>query len=85
MAYEYRNLAYDLRLFEEEEIFATSVQTPEKEKAKHQPKKEKLNTDVNQTKKKEQLLCDCLRSSIFVAYCRSSRTYHSRTGSAHRA
>ena len=51
MAYEYRNLAYDLRLFEEEEIFATSVQTPEKEKAKHQPKKEKLNTDVNQTKK----------------------------------
>lgn len=51
MAYDYRNLAYDLRLFEEEEIFGSAVQTPEKKEAKHQPKKEKLNTGVDEPKK----------------------------------
>ncbi len=51
MAYEYRNLAYDLRLFEEEELSSEAEKTPKKEKAKHQPKKEKLNTDVDRTKK----------------------------------
>ena len=50
MAYEYRNLAYDLRLFEEEEILASTVKTPKKEDAKHQPKKEKLNNDVDEKK-----------------------------------
>ncbi len=44
MAYYDRNLAYDLRLFEEEEIYS-SVKTPEEKQAK-KPKKEKQNTDV---------------------------------------
>lgn len=51
MAYEYRNLAYDLRLFEEEEILASTVKTPKKEDAKHQPKNEKQNKGVDESKK----------------------------------
>lgn len=51
MVYDNRNLAYDLRLFEEEEMYASSVETPEKQKAKHQPKKEKLNKGVDKPKK----------------------------------
>ncbi len=44
MVYDNRNLAYDLRLFEEEEIYATSVKTPEKKQDKAEPKPEKLNS-----------------------------------------
>ena len=51
MAYEYRNLAYDLRLFENEEILASTEKTPKKEVAKHQPKKEKQNIDVDEKNK----------------------------------
>lgn len=50
MAYEYRNLAYDLRLFEEEEILDSAVETPKKKDAKHQPKKVKQNIDVEKNK-----------------------------------
>ncbi|MBQ8860413.1 MAG: hypothetical protein IJ015_03635 [Ruminococcus sp.] len=51
MAYYDRNLAYDLRLFEEEEIYS-STKTPEEKQAK-KPKKEKLNTDVELQKNEE--------------------------------
>ncbi|MBQ6625987.1 MAG: septum formation initiator family protein [Ruminococcus sp.] len=51
MAYEYRNLAYDLRLFEDEEIYSSAVTAPQKEKAKSKSKKEKQNTDVDRSKK----------------------------------
>ncbi len=52
MVYENRNLAYDLRLFEQEEIYAsTAVKTKEKKQAKHEPKPEKKNTVVDIKKK----------------------------------
>ncbi len=44
MAYDYRNLAYDLRLFEEEEIYSSTVKTPEKKQEK-KPKTEKQNIE----------------------------------------
>lgn len=52
MAYDYRNLAYDLRLFEEEDIYSSSVKTPEKKQAE-KPKKEKQNMDVGSRKFEE--------------------------------
>lgn len=52
MAYYDRNLAYDLRLFEEEEIYSKSVKTPEEKQAK-KPKKEKQNMDVEPQNKGE--------------------------------
>ena len=52
MAYDYRNLAYDLRLFEEEDVYSSSVKTPEKKQAK-KSQKEKLNKDVEPVKTDE--------------------------------
>ncbi len=46
MIYDNRNLAYDLRLFEEEEIRSSSVKTPEKKQAP-KPEKKKQNTNVD--------------------------------------
>lgn len=54
MAYDYRNLAYDLRLFEEEEIYSQTVKTPDKEQAK-KPQKEKQNKDVGAHKGEEKI------------------------------
>ncbi len=51
MYYDNRNLAYDMRLFEEEEI-VSSTKTPEKKQAQKQ-KKEKLNKHVEPEKKVE--------------------------------
>lgn len=51
MVYDNRNLAYDLRLFEDEEIYSSAVKTPKKQQAKHQPKSEKQNNVVDMTKK----------------------------------
>ncbi|MBR2715226.1 MAG: septum formation initiator family protein [Ruminococcus sp.] len=51
MVYEDRNLAYDLRLFEKEEMLHSSVHTPSKEKANHQPEPEKQNKAVKSSRK----------------------------------
>lgn len=54
MVYDNRNLAYDLRLFEEEEQLYSSInsKTPSKEKTKHKSsEKEQLNTVVDEPKK----------------------------------
>ncbi len=51
MVYDNRNLAYDLRLFEDEEIYSSAVDTPKKQQAKHQPKNEKQNNVVDMPKK----------------------------------
>ncbi|MDO4747885.1 MAG: septum formation initiator family protein [Eubacteriales bacterium] len=50
MAYEYRNLAYDLRLFEDEEMYSSAVKAPEKHNAKSKPKREKKNIEVDKPK-----------------------------------
>lgn len=47
MVYENRNLAYDLRLFEEEEIYAFSSVKTEKKTATHKSKPEKQNKVVD--------------------------------------
>lgn len=47
MVYENRNLAYDLRLFEEEEIYAFSPVKTEKKTATHKSKPEKQNKVVD--------------------------------------
>lgn len=44
MAYYDRNLAYDLRLFEEEDIYATAVDTPSQNVIENEKKPEKKNT-----------------------------------------
>lgn len=46
MFYDNRNLAYDLRLFEEEEIRSSTVETPKKKQA-DKPKKKQQNTHVD--------------------------------------
>ena len=46
MYYDNRNLAYDLRLFEQEEIRSSVVKTPEKEQ-EAKPTKKKQNTKVD--------------------------------------
>ena len=52
MIYDNRNLAYDLRLFEDEEIRSSSVKTPER-KQEDKPTKKKQNTKVDKKSKGE--------------------------------
>ena len=51
MDYYKSNLAYDLRLFEDEEIYSSAVKTEEKQKQKQKPKTEKQNTAVESSRK----------------------------------
>lgn len=51
MVYENRNLAYDLRLFEDEEIYAFSVEKTQEKTATHKSKPEKQNKVVDIRKK----------------------------------
>lgn len=46
MVYDNRNLAYDLRLFEDEDIYASAVDTPEKSTTERKSESEKQNTQV---------------------------------------
>ena len=50
MDYYKSNLAYDLRLFEDEEIYSSAVKTEEKQKQKQKPKTEKQNTAVESSR-----------------------------------
>ena len=52
MFYDNRNLAYDIRLFEEEEIRSSRVATPQKTQA-DKPKKKQLNTKVDKKSESE--------------------------------
>lgn len=53
MVYDNRNLAYDLRLFEDEEIYSSAVKIPSKGKKNEKPEPEKQNIAVDEEKREK--------------------------------